>query len=325
MRAIPRILACAALLVTLVLAGCGGDDEDDAAGGGGPQTLRVASLPIADLGAYFYAIEHGIFRKHDLRVENTSVAGGAEGISAMTGGAVDLAYTNNVSVLQSGAQGLPITIVSGANLNTPTGDTDMAAMMAPADVESPEQLAGTTIASNALNNINWLYARAWLREQGVDPDSAEYVEVPFPEQPPALLSGEIEGTLIPEPFATQLRNEGANALGFPYRLGPDKTTYIASFVATPKFAQENAGAIERFRAALDEAIAEIEDAANRDRLTAALRANTQLTEEAIGELTLPVYTTEVSQPLLEDMKARMEEEGMFEDEAPDVGSLVFAP
>jgi NitT/TauT family transport system substrate-binding protein len=328
MRSVPRIhrLICVALLAVLALAGCGDDDDSGGdGGGGGPQTLRVASLPIADLGAYFYASEHGIFAKHDLRVEDTSVAGGAEGISAMTGGEVDLAYTNNVSVLLSGAQGLPIKIVSGANLNRPTGKTDMAAMMAPEDIRSPDQLAGTTIASNAVNNINWLYARAWLRQQGVDPDEAEYVEVPFPEQPAALMSGEIAGTLIPEPFATQLRQEGATSLGFPYRIGPDRTTFIASFVATPQFAEENADAIGRFREALDEAIAEMEDSANADRVTAALQANTELTEEAIGELTLPVYTTEVSRPLLEDMKTRMEEEGMFEGQAPDVGSLIATP
>lgn len=323
-----RLSAVLAVLV-LVLVGCGGDDDGGGGGGAaadsGPQTLRVASLPIADLGAYFYALEHGIFERNKLRVKDTSVAGGAAGISALTGGAVDLAYTNNVSVLLSGSQGLPITIVSGANLNAPTGKTDMAAMMVSKDIKSPEQLAGRTIASNALNNINWLYARAWLREQGVDPGKAKYVEVPFPEQPAALLGGDVQGTLIPEPFATQLRSEGASSLGYPYRIGPDQTTFISSFVATPDFAKENAEAIRRFRASLDQAIAEIEDAGNRDKLTQALLKKTQLQKEAIGELTLPVYTTEVSRPLLDDMVARMEREGMFEGKRPDVGSLIFKP
>jgi NitT/TauT family transport system substrate-binding protein len=287
-------------------------------------TLRVASLPIGDLGAYFYALEHGIFEEHNLVVEDTSATGGAAAISAMTGGEVDIVYTNNVSVIVSAEQGLPITIVSGANFNQPEGEQDMAAMMVPSDITSADQLAGQTVASNALNNINWLYARVWLRDQGVDPDQVQYTEIPFPEQPAALLEGRIQGTLIPEPFRTNLLREGANSLGFPYRVGEGERTFIASFVSTPEFAEQNAEAIERFKDALQQAIDEIGDDANRERFEQALLNNTRLEQEALGEIVFPEYTTEIPMDALEEMAAFMQEEGIL-DQVPDLEALVFEP
>lgn len=225
-------LALLLLALTLLLPACGDgggagtapEGDGETAGGGELTTLRVATIPIADLGAYFYAIDQGIFTEHGLDVQNTEAAGGAAAISAMVGGEVDLAYTNNVSVLQTAVEGLPITIACGANENVPEGESDMAAFVASPDVTSPEDLVGGTVATNALNNINHLYARVFLRENGFDPDEVDYVEVPFPEQPAALLEGRIQGTLIPEPFKTQLLEEGATNLGFAYRVGgrPDR-------------------------------------------------------------------------------------------------------
>lgn len=290
-------------------------------------TVRVATIPISDLGAYFYAIEEGIFADHGLNVENSSAAGGAAGIAAMTGGEVDLVYTNNVSVLLSASQGLPITIVCGANENVPTGDDDMAAFVVPSDVTAPQDLVGTTVATNALNNINWLYMRVLLRESGVDPDALEYVEVPFPEQAAGLLEGRIQGTLIPEPFKTQLLGEGANSLGFAYRAGEgndNETTAIASFVATPQFAQENPETVQRFCEALGVAIAEIEQPDNRDAFLDAMAANTALERDQIEQITLATYTTDVPVDELEELGGYMVQEGLLE-ELPDLEPILSLP
>lgn len=315
-------------VLALLIGACGSDDQSSGGGGGGdsgPKTLRVASLPVADLGAYFYALDEGLFTKHGLEVRDTSVTGGAAGIAAMTGGSVDLTYTNNVSALLSSTKGLPLKIVSGANENTPKGKRDMAAMIVGKGVDEPGQLAGSTVGTNALNNINWLYERAWLRKEGVDPGKLKFLEIDFPDQPTALSSDRIKATLIPEPFATQLRDKGSRSLGYPYRIGPGGRTFIGSFVATPDFAAKDADAVKRFRAGLDDAIAAIGDPANGDKLAAAIAKHTQLSTDAVGEITLPTYTTEISRPLLEDMARLMKQEGVLGDEAPDLDKLIAKP
>lgn len=323
LRSIRPLLALGvAILAAALVAGCGDDGDAAGSASGGPRTLRVASLPIADLGAYFYALEEGLFARHGLEVEDTSVAGGAAGIAAMTGGSVDLTYTNNVSLLLSASQGLPIAIASGANLNQPSGESDMASLIAGREIRSAADLEGRTVAVNALNNINWLYTRAWLRDQGVDPDSVRYVELEFPDQPAALLSGKVQATLIPEPFASGLVARGAHVLASPYRMGTGEQTYIASFAAKREFAHQSADTIRRFRAALDEAIAGIERPGGRRRLAAAMAARTKLPAEAAERVTLPVYTTAISQPLLEEMTDVMEQEQTFSGETPDLDQLL---
>ncbi len=323
-RTILRLLATmTAVLAATVAAGCGSSDDTAAADKDtGLKTLRVASLPIADLGAYFYALENGLFTKHGLTVKDTSVAGGAAGIAAMTGGSVDLTYTNNVSVLLSASQGLPITIAAGANLNQPKGKSDMATLIASKDIRSASDLEGKTIAVNALNNINWLYTRAWLRDHGVDPDSVKYVELEFPDQPAALLGGKVQATLIPEPFASGLLAKGARSLGFPYRMGPNGQTYVASFAATRQFAAKNADALKRFRAALEDAIAAIGKPNGRKPLAAALAAHTKLDAQAAEKVTLPTYTTAISRPLLEEMQRVMQQEQAFKGDAPNLDDLI---
>lgn len=321
------------LLVALLTAACGGGDDGGTSsapseGGTGAataevKTLRVASLPIADLGAYFYAIQNGIFDRNQLKVENTSVASGQAGIAAMTGGELDLVYTNNVSVMLSADKGLPITIVSGGNDNTPEGERDMAVMVAPSSIADPKQLAGKTIATNALNNVTWLYQRAWLREQGVDPDSVKMVEIPYPEQPAAILEGRIQGALIPEPFASNALSQGAKSLGFPFRIGGGRT-YLGSFVATPKFAEDNADAMQRFRQSLDEANEEVAQPANREKLFDAIAANTRIQRQQLSSIVLPSYSAEVPKDLLENTAELMVQEKML-TKAPDVGKLIFKP
>ncbi len=320
-------LGLSLLALAVLLPACGDGGADTAAPEGGETagsemtTLRIATIPIADLGAYFYAIDQGIFTEHGLDVQNTEAAGGAAAISAMVGGEVDLAYTNNVSVLQTAVEGLPITIACGANENVPEGESDMAAFLASPDIESPEDLVGQTVATNALNNINHLYARVFLRENGVDPDEVEYVEVPFPEQPAALLEGRIQGTLIPEPFKTQLLDEGATNLGFAYRAGEDDRTAIASFVTTPQVAQENADAVQRFCEALGAATEEVDQEDNRDAFLDAVANNTALERDQIEQITLSTYTTEVPREQLEEMAQYMVDEGLIE-EMPDLDALL---
>ena len=310
----------------LTLAGCGGDGAgDDGAGadpsGGGPMELRVASLPIADLGAYFYAIDNGIFTDHGLTVENVSSTGGAAAIAAMLSGDVDIAYSGNDSIVKSYAQGLPVVVVAGANNNQPEGDQDSAALVVAAGTTA-QDLSGATLATNALDNINQVYTQLWLEENGVDPGEVSFVEVPFPEQVAALESGEIAGSLMPQPFLAQALAGGAEVLGLPYRSGPDGITPIASFVSQGPTVEEKRDAIDAFVAAMDEADTAANDEANRDVLVASILANTQLTEDAAADISFVQYTTEVSVDQLDDLAELLVRFEIL-PEAPDLSGILL--
>lgn len=320
----PAAMLGLVLTTGLALSACGGNGGGDAApevDDGEPVALRVASLPIADLGAYFYAIDNGIFADYDLAVENVSSTGGAAAISAMLSGDVDIAYSGNDSIVKSYAQGLPIVVVAGANNNQPDGDQDSAGLVVPAGTTA-EDLAGATLATNALDNINQVYTQLWLEENGVDPSTVSFVEVPFPEQVAALQSDQISGSLMPQPFMAQALEGGAEVLAWPYRSGPDGVTPIASFVSQGPTVEAKRDAIDAFVAAMEEAAAAANDEANRDALVASILANTQLTEDAAADISFVQYTTEVSVDQLDDLAELLVRFEILPD-APDLAGILM--
>lgn len=228
-------------------------------------TVRVATIPISDLGAF---ADHGLNVEHDRGHQRPERPWEADSSTE-----VDLVYTNNVSP--------PV----------------IAAMPVRRDDER--------------RHVQQPRGLLW---EG-DLDVLEGVE------------GRIQGTLIPEPFKTQLLGEGANSLGFAYRAGEgndNETTAIASFVATPQFAQENPETVQRFCEALGVAIAEIEQPDNRDAFLDAMAANTALERDQIEQITLATYTTDVPVDELEELGGYMVQEGLLE-ELPDLEPILSLP
>jgi NitT/TauT family transport system substrate-binding protein len=294
-----RLAAAIALpfATMLVLSAC--SNEADLAGSttapeaeGELTAVTVAVLPIGDLGAYFYAQENGIFEEHGLDVTTETAAGGSAAIAAMAAGDFDIVYSGADGAIKAYANDIPVRIISGANNNQPEGDSDATGLVVAPGVTDLEQLQGGAIATNALGNVNQVYAQEFLAENGVT--DVEVVEIPFPEQVAALESGQVQATLLPEPFATQAVAAGATVLGYPYRIGEDETTAVGVYVSTEDFINESAETVDAFIAAMAEANEAANDPANRDAVIEAILGSTQLEEVVATNLTFVEWTTDVS-------------------------------
>jgi len=297
----------AALMMTigaaaLVLSGC--SNEADIGGGGtaGPSespeageetlALKVATLPIGDLGAFFYAQENDIFADHGLEITAEFAAGGSAAIAAMVAGDYDVVYSGADGVIKAYANNVPVKVVSGANTNQPEGDADAAGLVVAPGITDVTQLAGAAIGTNALGNINQVYVQEFLAEQGVT--DVQVVEIPFPEQVAALLSGQIKATLLPEPFASQAVAGGATILGYPYRIGEEDSTLVGVYVSLDQILEEKGEAVDRFVDAMTEASEAANDPANRDAVVDAILKNTQLTSDVAGNMTFVHFTTDAT-------------------------------
>ena len=318
------LVLAALILAAVTIAACGSDDDDSAgeASDGGTQAVRVTSLPILDNAAYFWALDTGVFEKHGLDVQDRISTGGAADLPALVSGDLDFVYSNTVSSILAKEKGLPIKFFVAGNENRPTGD-DYVAIVAGADsgITSPEQLEGKRMAVNTLNNINHLFERAWLREQGADPESVEFLEVPFPDQPLALDRGRVDATMIGPPFLQSLLAEDAEVLGYPYQV-KDRVT-VAGYITSEQFAQENADAVNSFRDAMVEASEQVQDPANEQRLLEVLSKRTKIDAAVIADAVLPVYTTEVDREALTNVAELMQQEG-FVDEIPNLDELILS-
>ena len=259
------------------------------------QTIRVLSLPILDVGALFYAADQGIFAKHGIEVVKVTTTGGAAGVPAIIGGEADVIYGATVTAVLARAQNLPVKIIAAAAVSLPhSAERDYVAMVTAADsgVEKPSDLAGKRMLVNTLNNLNHLYTMAWLDQQGVDYKSVQFAEAPFPDQPAAVLSGKAAATMIGAPFLQAMEQKGAKILGWPYR-AQSLPVVVGSYMTTDQFAQKNPDVIKRFAAALNEAIQEMSQPQNKDKMIATFAANTRMPIELVKTVTLPIYKSEV--------------------------------
>jgi NitT/TauT family transport system substrate-binding protein len=259
------------------------------------QTIRVLSLPILDVGALFYAADQGIFAKHGIEVVKVTTTGGAAGVPAIIGGEADVIYGATVTAVLARAQNLPVKIIAAAAVSLPhSAERDYVAMVTAAGsgVEKPSDLAGKRMLVNTLNNLNHLYTMAWLDQQGVDYKSVQFAEAPFPDQPAAVLSGKAAATMIGAPFLQAMEQKGAKILGWPYR-AQSLPVVVGSYMTTDQFAQKNPDVIKRFAAALNEAIQEMSQPQNKDKMIATFAANTRMPIELVKTVTLPFYKSEV--------------------------------
>ena len=67
-------------------------------------------------------------------------------------------------------------------------------------IRTPQDLAGKTIAVNALKGVGEVAIRAAFKKLGMSQDSVRLVPIPFPSMRTALANGQVDAIWTPEPF-----------------------------------------------------------------------------------------------------------------------------
>lgn len=210
-------------LVAAMMAGCA------SAAGSTPETEEVTELRLG----YFANVTHapaliglreGLFEEalDGIDVTTSVFNAGPAAIEALTAGAIDATYIGpNPSIntfIQSG--GASARIVAGAA-------TGGAALVVADGIQSPRDLAGTTLASPQLGNTQDVALRVWLADQGYETDVSGGGDVSVtPTENAQTLTlfqkGEVDGAWLPEPWVSRLVvEEGAQVLVDEADLWPD--------------------------------------------------------------------------------------------------------
>jgi NitT/TauT family transport system substrate-binding protein len=159
--------------------------------------LRIALIP-GDIAAQpYYAIDEGFFKRAGIDAAITPITGGPAIASAVASGAVDIGYSNVVSLAVAHDKGLPVTIVAPANLHTTQVVTaGILTVLKSGPLRGAKDLNGKTVAVNALNNISDVAVRAWMDANGGDSRSLKFAEIPFPLMPEAVRTGRVDAASI---------------------------------------------------------------------------------------------------------------------------------
>ncbi|MFO1327778.1 MAG: ABC transporter substrate-binding protein [Rubrivivax sp.] len=287
-----------------------------------PVKLRVSIIPIIDVAPLQVAIAKGFFAAEGLEVDVTPLQGGAVGIPALAAGQVQIAFSNIISTVLAAKQGLPFEVIA-AGSNTGDAPPDLAGLVAKkgASFKTGKDFEGKRIAVNTRNNIIWLYARAWVRATGGNPDAVTYLEVPFPQMIDAVRGDRVDAAFIVEPFLSAGLAGELQVVAWPYN-AVQKSFPVAQYAASKSYIQQNPGVIDRWVRAYHKGIDWTNQNRGSEELAKIVSAYTRIAPEQIQKLPLPPYQKTVDPAALEPVVAEMRRHGLL-DGPFDIKSLLY--
>ncbi len=251
--------------------------------------LQVGTIKIGDLSPFFIAQEKGYFKEAGLEVNPVAMVGGAAIQPALASGALNIGWTNVVSMFQGHQEGFDYRyIASGALAKRGTNEVFGVQVALDSPIQSAKDLAGKTIATNTIGNITQAIGQHWIDRNGGDSSKLKWVEVPFPNMEAAVVQKHIDAFVAVEPFVTvpSLVNKKTRVLARPAgSIAP--RFLIASFFSSDAWIQKNLDTVKAFVAALHRGI----DAHNADLdgAKAIIAKSTGLSPEVLKVMTLTAF------------------------------------
>ena len=261
------------LALGLIAAACGDDDDDTAAGNEGGSSASADAEPSGSLKlGYFPNVTHapailgvqeGLFEQAEgdgVDVSYSTFNSGTEASEAILSGSIDATFIGPNPAINAFSQSDgAVRIVAG----TTSGG---AALVVNDEIQSPEDLEGTTLASPDLGNTQDVALRFWLKDQGYDVDESGGGDVSVTPQENAdtlttFQDGTIDGAWVPEPWATRLVEEGGgHVLVDEADLWPDGQFVTTHLIVRTDYLEEHPANVR----ALVEGLLDAIDEANAD-------------------------------------------------------------
>ncbi len=310
----------AAIAVTLAwLAGCGGMPVVSGAGPfdePGVTTLRVAEMSTVDDATLFLALRKGYFAREHIRIVTVPVGSGPEALANLATGKADIAFSDYVSAILAASSGSPLKVIVDAYSAAP--HLCMVVVPQGSAIQSPTQLAGKTIAVNAINHIVTLLTLSTLKAYGVSPAAVRLVTMDFDQMPNALRDGTVDAAWLTEPFLSEAGQDVGATEVLDTATGATANMPMAGFVTTPSVAARDRRVVSAFQRAM---LAAALDAADRRQVQNVLPDYMLgVTPQTLAILTVGSYPTTLNRTRIQRVADLMLEFGMLKGRF-DVASM----
>jgi len=282
--------------------------------------ISVAVIPIADCAPIYLGKAKGFFLNHGLDIELSTAGGGAVIIPGVLSGQVQMGFSNVPSLLIAQTKGLQFVGLAPGAASSGVAGNDFSAIIAPGDspIANAKDLENKTVSLNTLNNIGEISVHAGMRAAGGDPAKVKFIEMPFPDVPPAIANHHIDAGWVVEPFLTMALSRGAKVIDWNLVEVAPKMT-MAAYFTTEKYAKENPDIVNRFKAAITESLAYAD--AHPDEIRSMVPTYTRITPEIAGKITLPKWPTEMNRQSTQVMADLALLDGLITKKA-DVAALL---
>ena len=246
-------------------------------------TVTVDTLPIANGLPLDLGISKGFFEKRGIEIKKTVLQSGNDIVLALSNNNGDIGYIGWTPAFIANTSGIDIVTAAASEVEgTSIADNWQNLMVkGSSSIRTPQDLAGKTVAVNALKGVGEVVIRGALKAVGVDPNSIKLVVIPFPAMRTALANGQVDAAHMPEPFMSQAMNQdGARIVMAP---GPAIMPFLPNgvYVARTSWAKDNPALARQFRLAINESL--IYAQGHPDEIRALLPA-------AIRDIRLPVWS-----------------------------------
>ena len=307
-----------AVLALGAVAACGADSGSNTTSEG-LEKINVGIIPTVDVAPLYLAQEKGIFAEHGLEVELKEVQTGAASTAAVMSGEYQFGFAAPVPEIQAQDKGLPLVVVAGAIAQ---GEPLSQAILVKKDsgIKDVSDLAGKSVAVNALQAVNDLVMRAYVQKEGGNPDDIKFIALPYPDMQAALDSGRIDAAFLIEPFLSNAVAAGnsvvvENPQG---ALVGDGTTF-STYFATKQYVSEDAATVKKFVDAVTEANEYAQE--NPDEVRKIIPTFTAISPEVAEKMALADYETAIDHKTFEVLGKFMKDFGWIKKE-PDLDTLI---
>jgi NitT/TauT family transport system substrate-binding protein len=125
-------------------------------------TVRMGTSPVDALGEPFYGADAGTWQANGINPDITYFASGANIVTAMVAGNIDVGIANPLSVAIAIARDIPLQALAPGNLITKRTAYPNVAVAKDSPLKTPKDLAGATIGVSEIGSLNYYSILSWL-------------------------------------------------------------------------------------------------------------------------------------------------------------------
>ena len=214
--------------------------------------MRIGDLGYTDAASLpLYAQRSGIFEKHGISADITTMNGGGAIIAAIAGGTLEAGFSNITTAVAAIQRGISVLVLVPSGLNSGVRADSYLVKAKGAKAKTGADLNGKTVAVTTLGGTLELGTSVWIDKNGGDAKTVHYVELPPSSMAAALKSGRVDAAMLSEPLFTEDAAD-VEILGDVWpAVAP---LWVSSvYVVSKPWAMANPDAAKRFVAAMREA------------------------------------------------------------------------
>jgi NitT/TauT family transport system substrate-binding protein len=254
-------------------------------------SIKVGGIASASSAVLYIAQDKGYFKQEGLNVQVVTTTNGNQAIPQLVGNKLDITLANDVLGIQSVIKGVKIKLVFDGPSTSPRSFVISA--LPSTNIKSLADLAGKKVGVSSTTDIVMAALKDELTTVNVDPNSVNFVTVPYAQSKTALQQKTVDATVQSEPYATETAQSlGARPVVDVFPAGSEAANIPnAGYFANTSFVQNDPKTLAAFQKAMAKAAA---DAANRQTVETAIGTHIKsLSKQVLDVMALPGFPADL--------------------------------